>query len=162
MKIHEAQTSSCPFGAAIRFAESFFVACDKTRQRVTGATQLGDLMPSCQVVVDSTDSARRHDALKLTWSHQASFLPPDFNGSLTVRPASGESELTLEGSHDWQPGAPTNGLDLDNVARLVVARAAMRLLLQRIVSHVEAEWSQFVHDCPSIAMCNAQNARTRS
>jgi hypothetical protein len=154
MRIHETQTASCPFSAAIEFGETFFVACDKGRP-VNAPTEPVELMPSCQVMVDSTDFARRHDALNLSWSHHASFLPPDFYGSLTVRPASGESELTLEASYDSRAVPPKNMLD--NVAGLAIAHAAMRSLLQQIVSHVESEWRQFADDCPSIATCNARS-----
>jgi hypothetical protein len=155
MRVHETLTVSCPFSAAIEFAGKFFVARDKQRL-INAAAEPGELMPSCQVTVDATDSARRHDALKLSWPHHASFLPPDFSGSLTVRPASGESELTLTGSYDSQALAPKNMLD--NVAGLAIAHAAMHSLLQGIVSHVESEWSQFADNCPSIATCNARSA----
>jgi hypothetical protein len=96
MHLYEVQTASCPSSAAIEFAETFFIPSSKTSPANSGREPRW-LLPACQVIVDYTDSARRHDALKLRWAQRAFLLPPGFEGFLTVRPTCVRSRLTLEG-----------------------------------------------------------------
>ena len=154
MKILETQIASCAFSSALGFAHTYFVAPDKTLLRDI-ANVTTDVSCSCCLVVDATDTGRRHDALRLTWSRRGTFLPATFLGSLTLRPMHGKSEFTLEGDYGRHLAASRNGLE--GAADFALAGAAMRELLRDIVSYVEAEWARFEGECPTLAVCNTRS-----
>ena len=152
MMIRETQTANCPSSATIDFARAFFVANDNARLVNAFATEPSELTPSFRVVTDPGDPKGWREALELRWHHNASFLLPNFHGSLVVRPSFVQSELTLEGRYDWQTASPQRQ---DTIA-LAIARAATGFLLRRIVAHVEAEWVKFAGSFPTIAACNVR------
>ncbi len=152
---HESRLALCPASAVMEFAESFFNASDKARPINAWSSQPIDSAPSCEVMLDPSDHKRWRTALKLTWYRHTSFLLPNFNGSLTARPAAADSKLTIQGSYDWLPVVENASLD---IIALAIARAATRSLLQQIALHCEAEWIVFKNGCPSIAMCNERSA----
>jgi hypothetical protein len=114
MHLYEVQTASCPSSAAIEFAETFFIPSSKTSPANSGREPRWPL-PACEVIIDYTDSARRHDALKLRWAQRAFLLPPGFEGFLTVRPTRVRSRLTLEGIFRSQLRPPANSLDVRRI-----------------------------------------------
>ena len=153
MTIRETQRAICPSSAAIEFATTFFV--ELKNEQLAALTGDGvSTMLSCEAIHDGSDAIRRRDALKLDWEHSASFLLPNFDGSLTARPASMNTDLTLEGSFTANVAAHDS---LDTLA-LAISRVAMRGMLERIVSHVEAAWLIFSANCPTIEMCNVRRA----
>ena len=129
MRIREAQIVACAFSAAIEIAKVFF---DRYDEPVAS----GRRPRSCVVVPDHTDRARRHDALRLGWWNHPGLAPGTFEGLLTVRPASGNAELILEGE--------------------LASGADARELLQRIAAFVERDWQRFVQSTPDVEACNAR------
>ncbi len=135
MKVRESQIARCAFSAAIDIAKVFFERCDASGRMPVG-TPTWRRRHSCVIVLDHTDRARRHDALRLGWCDHHALAPKTFEGLLTVRPASGYAELILEGE-------------------LAVPESA-RALLAQLADFIEREWQQFVQSTPSIEACNAR------
>ncbi|GAC1312735.1 MAG: hypothetical protein NVS2B3_04280 [Vulcanimicrobiaceae bacterium] len=134
MKVRETRIAKCAFSAAIEIAKEYFERRDEPGRARAGAP--ARRRPSCVVVRDHTDRARYHDALHLCWCGHEALAPATFEGLLTVRPASGDVELILEGD--------------------IVGAGSADALLGEIASYVEREWSHFVAETPTIDACNAR------
>ena len=153
--IYESHLALCPASAVIEYAEAFFTARDSAGPMNASLPQPSHTVPSCEVMLDPSDYKRWRTALRLNWNKNTSFLLPNFRGSLTARPASVDSELTIRGSYVWLPVA--ENVTLDAIA-LAIARAATRSLLMQIASYCEAEWLAFQDGCPTIATCNERSS----
>jgi len=139
----------------MQYAESFFIAKDEAWLASASPSQRSASMASYEVVLDPSDYKRWRTALKLSWHQNASFMLPNFMGTLTARSESVRSKLTPTGSCDRLPVEKNASLDM---IALAIARAATRALLQQIALHCEEEWISFANGCPTVAMCNERSA----
>lgn len=135
MRIRETRVVSCAFSAAVELAKEYFDVRDDPGLRPMAASSARKRR-SCIVVPDHTDRSRRHDALRLGWCDHHALVPRTFEGLLTARPASGRTEVILEGE--------------------VAAHASASDLLADVVAFVEFQWVEFVEARPSIEVCNAR------
>lgn len=135
MRIRETQIVSCAFSAAIEIAKEYFDRYDEPGLAPMGSSS-AKRRRSCTVVPDHTDRARRHEALRLGWCDHHALAPPSFVGLLTVRPASGRTEIVIEGEIPGQESAA--------------------VLLHDLATYVESQWQQFVQATPTIEACNAR------
>lgn len=135
MKIRETRIATCAFSAAIDIAKEFFDGKDEPGLAAMGASS-ARCRRSCLVIPDHTDRARRHHALHLGWCEHHALAPATFEGLLTVRPASREVELILEGE--------------------IIGSGSAQRLLQDLVAFIELEWEHFVAETPSIETCNSR------
>lgn len=88
---------------------------------------------------DSSDEARKHDALLLAWRPQTNRVFPDFHGVLTVRPHHSGVTLQLDGAYD--PPYAALGKFFDVVAGRRIAHRTMRRLLDDFARDMEAEYA---------------------
>ncbi len=154
--IRETLTADCEFGAAIEFAEKFFEEHVELALPWACVSKT-NVATAFKIALDATDSGRLHNALQLQWSPSEHLPLPAFAGLLTVRPASGKSELSLEGT--YEPPFGVAGQLFDNVVGQRIAHGTVRGLLREIASFIELKWQQFVRDSPDIATLNRRDAR---
>lgn len=135
MRIRETRVVSCAFSATIEIAKEYFDERDEPGLMPMAASS-ARRRRSCLVVPDHTDRSRRHEALRLSWSEHHALVPTTFEGLLTARPASGRTEVILEGE--------------------VAGHASVSELLSGVVAFVESQWNEFVEARPTIEACNAR------
>jgi hypothetical protein len=138
-KVRAARYVECPFSAALEFAEK--AARRRDGLYVTPSPPLGERV---QVAVtttdDSTDEARKHDALLIAWRAQTKGVFPDFHGVLTVRPRHRGVSLRLDGQYEPPYGAAGKAFDL--VAGRAIAIQTMRHFLNDLAADIEAEYAK--------------------
>ncbi len=149
--IRETAIALCPFSAAIEFAATFF-AKNITLPLAGTLALRTDVITTFEVVLDTTDSSRLHDALHLDWSPGQHLPLPRFSGLLTVRPESSRSELILEGT--YEPPLGLVGQVFDSLLGRQIAHGTVRALLRQISTSIESEWQQYVSAKPDIAALN--------
>jgi hypothetical protein len=145
--IRETVDVGCPFSAAADFATRYL----ETRAQSGLSTILVPLAPApfslwtqkrVEVTVrtglDSTDPARRHEALWVDFEPQGPFPFPRFHTRVTFRPYNTRTRVSLEGV--YQPPLGLAGRVVDALVGGNVARRAMRALLEQIRKSLESQW----------------------
>jgi len=156
--IRETVRVDCPFSVAIEYAANFFKEHRKL-PLVVEPVLTTDVEATFKVVLDVTDAGRLHEALQLDWS-PAEHLPlPAFGGLLSVRPDSGQTELTLAGTYEPPFGAA--GQLFDSVLGKKIAHGTVRALLREIASCIEAQWRLYERQSPDVATLNRRREEER-
>lgn len=129
----------CPLSATLEFAEQ--AVSRRSGLYVTPAPPLGErVRVAAATTEDTTDSARKHDALLLAWRPQTPGMFPDFQGVLTVRPHNGGASLRLNGRYEPPFGAL--GKIFDTIAGRSIAAYTMRNFLGDLANEIEAAYRQ--------------------
>lgn len=157
--IRETAIAHCPFSAAIEFAASFFAGHTTLPLAGTLALQT-DVLTTFEVVLDTTDSSRLHDALHLDWSPGRHLPLPRFSGLLTVRPDSNHAELILEGT--YEPPFGLMGQVFDGLLGKQIAHGTVRALLRQIATSIEGQWQHYVRAKPDVAALNLRDGAERT
>lgn len=154
--IRETAIADCPFSAAIEYATAFF-AQHKTLPLAGTLALRTDVLTTFEVVLDTTDSSRLHDALHLDWSPGEHLPLPRFSGLLTVRPDSGRTELILEGT--YEPPFGFVGAIFDSLLGSQIAHGTVRALLRQISTSIEARWVGYCLEKPDVATLNRRDTK---
>lgn len=153
--LRETAIAHCPFSAAIEYAGRFF--SEHANLPLVGTLALRtDVSSTFEVVLDTTDSSRLHDALHLDWSPGEHLPLPRFSGLLTVRPDSTHAELILEGT--YEPPFGLVGQVFDGLLGKQIAHGTVRALLRQISTSIETQWRQYVSTKPDVAELNLRNS----
>ncbi len=137
-QVREKRFVACPFSAAMELAEKSVNR--RAGLYLTPAPPLGERARFAVASThDSSDEARKHDALLIAWRPQTTGLFPDFRGVLTVRPHHSGVTLQLEGAYD--PPYAVIGKFFDIVAGRRIAHRTMRRLLDDFAHDIEAEYA---------------------
>ncbi len=128
----------CPFSAALELSEK---AVNKRSEfYLTPAPPLGERAAfSAKSTTDSTDSARKHDALLIAWRPRNKAFP-EFRGVITARPYHRGALLRLSGQYQAPFGIA--GAVFDVIAGRVIARSTLKHLLQELVLDVEEQYRE--------------------
>jgi hypothetical protein len=137
-KLSEKHVVACPFSAALELAEK--AVKRHLELHLTPAPPLGERAHFVLASTpDSSDEARKHDALLIAWRPQTAGLFPDFHGVLTVRPKNSGVTLQLDGAYD--PPYAGFGKVFDVIAGRRIAQRTMRNLLDDFARDIEAEYA---------------------
>ncbi|HEY9179141.1 MAG TPA: hypothetical protein VIO32_00375 [Candidatus Baltobacteraceae bacterium] len=138
-QLHEKRFVACPFSATIELAEK--AANRHSDLYVSPYPPLGERVHfAIESTDDSTDEARKHDALLIAWRPENPRIFPDFRGVLTVRPKGSGVELQLDGAYVPPFGGLGNAFDL--IVGRSVARRTMQRLLADLGADIEAEYQR--------------------
>ncbi len=143
-RLTQSQTVKASFSFVIESAERFFATQSSLLLHGVFSMQT-HVLSSHQTVADHTDTTRRHDALRVQWIPNGRLPLPSFEGSLTVRPSSLATDLTLEGS--YQPPLGGFGRQFDRVFGYRIAQFTMRLLLRDLRNFIELDFKEFQSGC---------------
>ena len=129
----------CPFSAAIELAE------EAVKQRsglyLTPTPPLGERVRFAAASTDDTsDGARKHEALLVAWRPQTRGMFPDFRGVLTVRPKREGVWLRLSGQ--YEPPYGVFGKVFDLFAGRVIARHTIHNFLGDVAADIEAAYAR--------------------
>ncbi len=129
----------CPFSATLELAE---IAIKRRSQfSVSPSPALGEIVAlATRCTTDSTDSARKHDALLIAWRPLKTGLFPDFRGVLTVRPTYHGASLRLTGQYEAPFGMA--GKVFDAMLGRSIARATLRRLLDEVALDIQALYQE--------------------
>jgi hypothetical protein len=128
---------ACPFSAAVELAER--AANRRSGLYVTPSPPFGEHVRfAVATTPDSTDSARKHDALLIAWRPQTARIFPDFRGALTVRPHGAGVTLQIDGEYEAPYGAV--GKLFDRIIGRTLADRTMKRLLDDFARDIEAEY----------------------
>jgi len=129
----------CPFSAALELAEN--AVNRRSEFYLTPSPPLGERATfSAKSTTDSTDSARKHDALLIAWLPRTSGLFPEFRGVLTARPHHRGASFHLTGRYEAPLGI--GGKIFDFMIGRSIARATLKRLLDELALDVEAQYQQ--------------------
>ena len=152
--IRETAVAHCPFSAAIEYAACFFANHATLSLEGTLALQT-DVLTTFEVVLDTTDASRLHDALHLDWSPGRHLPLPRFSGLLTVRPDSTRTELMLEGA--YEPPFGLVGQVFDGLLGRQIAHSTVRALVRQIATSIESQWQHYVCTMPDVDALNLRS-----
>ena len=138
-QVHAIVYVDCPFSAALEFAEK------AVRRRgdlyLTPAPPLGERVRfSAATADDTSDPARKHDALLIAWRPQNRGMFPDFRGVLTVRPKQRGTLLRLTGQ--YKPPYGLAGTVFDFFVGRMIARKTMHHLLTDLAVDMEVQYAK--------------------
>ena len=137
-QIREKRFVACPLSAAMKLAEKSVNR--RADLYLTPAPPLGERARFAVASThDSSNEARKHDALLIAWRPQTTGIFPDFRGVLTVRPHHSGVTLQMEGAYD--PPYAVMGKVFDIVAGRRIAHRTMRRLLDDFAHDMEAEYA---------------------
>ena len=130
--------ADCPFSATVELAGK--VVERRKGMNVSPSPPFGERVRFAAASTDdSTDEARKHDALLVAWQPQTRQLFPDFRGALTVRPEHRGSRLQLDGQ--YAPPYGTAGKVFDLLVGRRIARRTMSHFLDELTSEIEAAYA---------------------
>jgi hypothetical protein len=133
--------AECPFSATVELAEK--VVGQRKGMYVSPSPPFGERVHFAAASTDdSSDDARKHDALLIAWRPQ-SRLFPEFRGVLTVRPERHGSRLRLHG--DYAPPYGMAGKAFDLVLGRTLARRTMHHFLNELRAEIEAAYHDEVN-----------------
>lgn len=128
----------CPFSAALEFSEK--AVNRQSEFYLTPAPPLGERAAfSAKSTTDSTDCARKHDALLIAWRPRNSAFP-EFRGVLTARPYHRGAMLRLTGQYQAPFGL--SGRLFDFIIGCSIARRTLRHLLEELALDIEAQYRE--------------------
>jgi len=137
--IRAARYVECPFSAALEFAEK--AVRGRPGFYLTPSPPLGEkVMVSAKSADDSSDDARKHDALLIAWRPQTRGMFPDFHGALTVRPELRGALLQLNGR--YEPPFGFAGKLFDVIVGRSIARSTLANLLSDLALDIEAQYQE--------------------
>ena len=84
---------------------------------------------------------RGYEGMSLEWAPEGGGPFPKFEGNLTLRPNSGQTELELKG--EYAPPLGEIGAAFDAVVGNKIARATVRMLLENLKAALEEEFATF-------------------
>lgn len=135
--------AQCPFSAAVELAEK--IVGRRKGMYVTPSPPFGERVQFAAASTDdSTDDARKHEALLIAWHPKSSSLFPDFRGVVTVRPEYRGARLRLHGEYTPPYGAA--GKVFDVIVGRTLARRTMDHFLDELAADIEAAYSQECKD----------------
>ncbi|MDQ6932482.1 MAG: hypothetical protein M3160_04830 [Candidatus Eremiobacteraeota bacterium] len=149
--IREKVIVNCPFSAVIEYVETFFSQRHKLPLSALQTIRT-EVTTEYNVAIDRMDSARRHDALEVSWYPKAHLPLPAFHGILSVRPHFKDSELALEGSYE-PPLGPVGEVFEATIGRNI-ARGTINGLLQEIKASVQDQWNRQRLKYPDVETLN--------
>ena len=137
--IHITQYVGCPFSAALEHAQEALSRRDGLY--LTPSPPLGErVLFTSSSTDDTTNSARRHDALLIAWRPQTPGLFPKFRGVLTVRPQHRGSVLRLNGQ--YEPPYGQTGKVFDFFAGRIIADRTMHHFLRDLAAEIETQYDR--------------------
>ncbi len=86
-------------------------------------------------------TGRGNEGMSLEWAAEGGGLFPTFEGTLILRPHSGQTELELKGG--YTPPLGEIGAAFDAVVGNKIARATIRILLENLRAALEEEFATF-------------------
>jgi|SRR5579884_620983 len=136
-KVRVKRFINCPFSAAVELAEK--VVNRRDGLYLTPAPPLGERVRfAAAAAPDSSDRARKHDALLIAWQPRTAGMFPEFHGVLTVRPKGRGVSLHLNG--EYEPPYGTAGKVFDFLAGRTIAQSTMRHFLDDLARDIELEY----------------------
>ncbi len=144
VELTQSQIVKASFSFVIESAERFFATQPSLLLHGVFSMQT-HVLSNHRTVVDHTDTTRIHDALIVRWIPNGRLPLPIFEGSLTVRPSSLATDLTLQGS--YQPPLSGFGRQFDRLFGYHIARFTMRILMQDLRNFIELDFKKFQSGC---------------
>jgi len=137
--VHVHRYLHCPFSAAVELAEKAVARRDGFY--LTPSPPLGERVRfAAASTTDTTDQARKHDALLIAWRPQTPHLFPDFRGAVTVRPQHRGAMLRLDGC--YEPPFGLLGRVFDVFVGRSIAKQTMLQFLKDLAGDIEREYEK--------------------
>lgn len=150
-RIHESIVTASPPSVALRGLERYIANKQNVLSLAVPLSSLGlptelGITQGVRVTFSSErrsplSTSRGYEGIAFEWEPEGGGPFPSFNGTLILRPHSGQTELELKGS--YTPPLGEIGAAFDAVVGNKIARTTIRILLENLKAALEEEFATF-------------------